>query len=291
MEPLKKLYAEPAVDGYLKQMFILTDGEVSNTKAVFGIVQANAHKVRVFALGIGDAASHDLVEGVAKAGGGTAAFVTYNESIDTKVLNQLKNALQPSLTDIELKWEGLSSDDTVDQQPTPVLNKTKTLLGYNKPIESDDIVPTPSHPKIRQSPKRIPPVYDGSQLLVFGLFRNDECPKSVLITAQSPDGPLTVRVEVIINSLLQEAYNSIFTVNIFHQHSPANHLDEGTEIIHRLAAIKLIRELEMEVTAFDMEGSEAETKLKNEIVEIACQNGRLNFIIENLRNKSIKTVL
>lgn len=38
------------------------------------------------------------MEGIAKAGGGTSAFVTYNESIDKKVLNQLKNGLQPSLT-------------------------------------------------------------------------------------------------------------------------------------------------------------------------------------------------
>ncbi len=72
--------------------------QVSNTDGVIGIAQANAHKARVFALGIGDGASHHLVEGIAKAGGGTSAFVTYNESIDKKVLNQLKNGLQPSLT-------------------------------------------------------------------------------------------------------------------------------------------------------------------------------------------------
>lgn len=178
------------MDAHLYVQFVQ---QVSNTKAVFGIVQANAHKARVFTLGIGDAASHDLVEGVAKVGCGKAAFVTYNESMEEKVLNQLKNALQPSLTDIELEWEGLAP---VEQQPTPVLNKKKTLLGYNKPIESKESLNKASFPKIRQSPKRIPPVYDGSQLLVFGLFRNDECPKSVLITAQSPDGPLTVRVEV-----------------------------------------------------------------------------------------------
>lgn len=62
------------------------------------MAKANAHKARLFALGIGDGASLYLVEGMAKAGGGTGAFVTYQESIDKKVLNQLKNALQPALT-------------------------------------------------------------------------------------------------------------------------------------------------------------------------------------------------
>lgn len=214
LEPLKKLYEMPGQDGYLKQIFILTDGEVtedrrcllcvpinkrklfqvSNTEAVFGIVRANAHKVRVFALGIGDASSHSLVEGVAKAGCGTSAFVTYNESIEKKVLNQLKNSLQPSLTDIEIEWEGLTAGP-VEEKEAPPLNKTKTLLGYNKPMEPDSITVKPIQ-KIRQSPQKIPTVFDGSQMLVFGLFTGSECPTSALVTAQSPDGPLTVRVEV-----------------------------------------------------------------------------------------------
>lgn len=69
-----------------------------DTDAVHGIVHANAHQARVFSLGIGSAACHHLVEGLAKAGGGTSAFVSTEESFEGKVMNQLKNALQPSLT-------------------------------------------------------------------------------------------------------------------------------------------------------------------------------------------------
>lgn len=167
--------------------------QVSCTDAIFQIIRANAHKMRVFALGIGDGASHGSITGIARAGCGTAAFVTYNESMDEKVLDQLKNALQPCLTEIHLEWEGLTS---IPEKPIPVLNKMKTLLGYNKPIETDNELTSDSLPRVEQSPETIPPVFDGSQLLVFGLFRND-CPKSVLITAQSPDGPLSARVEVI----------------------------------------------------------------------------------------------
>lgn len=163
-------------------------------------MRANSHQARVFALGIGDGASHYLVEGVAKAGGGTSAFVTYNESIEKKVVNQLKNGLQPSLTDIELEWEGLSSP-SVQKAEAPVLNKVKTLLGYNKPLEPESSTAA-IWQNIKQSPKRIPPVHDGSQLLVFGLFK-DECPPSVIIKAQSPDGPLTVKIEVKVFSKAQ----------------------------------------------------------------------------------------
>lgn len=88
---------------------------------------------------------------------------------------------------------------------------------------------------------------------------------------------------------------------LFNQHFPSNNLDGDTYLIHRLAAIKLIRELEMEgslsdsvdgdtyllhrlaaikqimldmeASALDNEYGEAGKSLKNEIIEIACQNG------------------
>lgn len=141
---------------------------------MLGIVRANANKARVFALGIGDAASHFLVEGLAKAGGGTSAFVTYNERIDKKVLSQLKNGLQPAITDIELEWDGipLVSDTIKSIEPNPIDIKSW-----------------------KQAPRKIPPVHDGSQMLIFALFTGQQ-PKSVTIKAQSPDGPLTIKVDV-----------------------------------------------------------------------------------------------
>ena len=98
LEPLKHIYATETIPGYLRQIFVITDGEVGNTDEVIGLTKAKAHESRVFALGIGDGASHHLVEGIARAGGGNSAFVTYNEPVDKKVLQQLKDALQPSLT-------------------------------------------------------------------------------------------------------------------------------------------------------------------------------------------------
>ena len=53
---------------------------------------------RLFSIGIGSSCSHYLVEGMAEAGGGTSNFVTHGEAIDTKLLQQLKNAIQPSLS-------------------------------------------------------------------------------------------------------------------------------------------------------------------------------------------------
>ena len=76
LEPLKQIYAIKTVPGYLRQLFVITDGEGGNTDEVNGLIKAKAHESRVFALGIGYGASHHLVEGIARAGGGNSAFVT-----------------------------------------------------------------------------------------------------------------------------------------------------------------------------------------------------------------------
>ncbi|CAL8104173.1 unnamed protein product [Orchesella dallaii] len=236
-KPLKAIYEQPAVEGYLRQIFILTDGQVNDTDGVLGTIQANADKARVFSLGIGEDASHALVEGMAKAGGGTSAFVTLNERMDEKVLNQLQNGLQPSLTDIELEWEGVKA------LPPPMLTRTR------KPVDPNTI-------SYMQSPKKISPVFDGAQLMVFGLFRNGECPSAVNIKALSPDGPLTFRIE----------------------HSPENEVLTGG-MMHKLAAVKLVRELELAIAYLPYQHSylktrtEKENELKKEVVELACKHG------------------
>lgn len=250
-------------------------------------MKANADKVRVFTLGIGDGASHDLVEGIAKAGNGTSAFVTYQERMEEKIVNQLKNALQPSLYDISIEWEGLATDE--EQRAVDiVVNTNKTLMGYNKPIESARKDSKSRRSVIKQSPKIIPPVFDGSQLLVLGIFENG-CPKSALITAQSPDGPLTVRVEVCGRKRIPFEYSIKIKINFLIKHSAYNNLNGNGNLLHRLAAIKLIRELELEISA--TQSSEAEEMLKKEIIEIGCQNGthlsKANFVVHLHRYDNI----
>lgn len=108
LEPLQRVYEAEKISGYLRQVFLLTDGEVSNTDEIIGITKSHAHETRVFTLGIGNSVSHYLVEGVAAAGGGTSNFVTDNEPIDRKVLEQLKDALEPALTSNKFLYVCLS---------------------------------------------------------------------------------------------------------------------------------------------------------------------------------------
>ncbi|XP_035711434.1 von Willebrand factor A domain-containing protein DDB_G0292740-like [Folsomia candida] len=225
LAPLSKIYSYPCIPGYTRQVFVLSDGEVSNTEEVISLVKQNSSNSRLFALGIGSSCSRHLIQGIADAGKGTSAFVENEQVIHSATLNLLKNALQPSLNDVKVEWVGVSEEE---------LNPAMTLCGYNKPL----------HPtaKFLQSPKRIQPIFDGRQMVVLAIFPPSLVqPNGVKITATSPDGPLTLKISVNPNSETSEIL-----------------------MLHKLAAIKLVRELELERFSQPM---------KQQIIALAVEHG------------------
>jgi len=81
---------------------------VSNTRETIATVHhaVQAHpSTRVFSIGLGNGASHELVEGIAQAGRGTSAFCVGDDSLRRKVVAQLEHALQPALADVTIEWE------------------------------------------------------------------------------------------------------------------------------------------------------------------------------------------
>jgi hypothetical protein len=65
-QPLDAIFKQSIKPGYLRQIFVLTDGEVSNSACVVELVKKNSSQGRVFALGLGASASRHLVKGIAR---------------------------------------------------------------------------------------------------------------------------------------------------------------------------------------------------------------------------------
>ena len=132
-QPLEHTYTNiERRKGFLRQMFVITDGCVGNTHAVIELVKQHASHTRVFAVGIGDGCSTSLVKGIARAGKGIAKFISDKERLQAKVISMLELALQPKLTDVQIS-----------------LNSTKG--------------------KITTIPRSIPNVFANEILHVFGL--------------------------------------------------------------------------------------------------------------------------
>lgn len=91
------------------EIIILTDGEVWDSENVFNFIRetrASGPKAqtRFFALGIGEAVSHHLIEGIGRYGGGLAEVVPVASAGDWKgrVIRTLEAALMPSTWKVEI---------------------------------------------------------------------------------------------------------------------------------------------------------------------------------------------
>jgi Ca-activated chloride channel family protein len=124
---LEHVLAAAPRPGLPRQLFVLTDGEVSNTDEVIALARRHAGSTRVFTFGIGAGASHHLVKGLARAGDGEAELIAPGERVEAKVLRQLGRALAPALGDVRVDWGGLAATQAPYEVP-PVFSDGRVLL-------------------------------------------------------------------------------------------------------------------------------------------------------------------
>lgn len=246
---------EAAVGKRLKgkqlEVMILTDGEIWDQDDMFSFVRKSAadNKTRFFSLGIGDAASHSLIEGIAKAGNGFSQSVIVYEELSKKVVRMLKGALSPHIYDykIDVEYDAetesgfemidseteVSGSDTSakkDDEKKPIQPSEKAPISlfdpsYKEPeIKSvhnlSEKLPNLSTPDLVQAPCKIPTLYPHVRtticiLMSPQLARN---PQALILRASSEHGPLLLKI-------------------------PIQNIGKG-ETIHQVASRKAVIELE-----------------------------------------------
>lgn len=156
LEPIAHVLEAEPCSHLVRQVFLITDGEVSNTDEVLTLVAEHAHTTRVFAFGIGEGPSRHLVRGLARAGRGAAEFVLPGERIQEKVLRQFERALRPALTNIALDWQGADAE---------------------------------------VAPCEIPPVFSGDPFLVYARIEGD-LPTVVALRFETPCGAVQKEIAI-----------------------------------------------------------------------------------------------
>ncbi|KAF6278702.1 von Willebrand factor A domain containing 5A [Rhinolophus ferrumequinum] len=131
LTPLKNIYSGPSIPGHPLQLFVFTDGEVTDTFSVIKEVKNNNRRHRCFSFGIGEGASTSLIKGIARVSGGASEFITGKERMQSKALRALKRSLQPVVEDVSLSWDlspGLSAKMLSPEQT--VIFRGQRLIVY-----------------------------------------------------------------------------------------------------------------------------------------------------------------
>jgi hypothetical protein len=198
------------------EIIILTDGEVWDTDNVIKFVQETRakteQKVRFFALGIGNAVSHRLVEGIGCQGGGFAEVVAVDGKgeWESGVIRMLKGALTPSQWQCEIVLPneiGASVSMSAKSESTKGNSRKKLTL---------------PRPRILQAPNCIPSLHAFSRSSVY-----------FFINPQVLRGISSITVRAVASS------GEKFEIEIPLEESKAQPL-----IIHHLAAKALMNDLQ-----------------------------------------------
>lgn len=105
LHPLQNLLKSNLLEGYPKQIFLLTDGGVSDTEQVLRTVSLNNKWSRVHTIGIGNGASQRLIVGCAKNGKGYHTFINDQENPSEKIIQLLTDSLSPVISKIKLEFD------------------------------------------------------------------------------------------------------------------------------------------------------------------------------------------
>ncbi|XP_014188537.1 von Willebrand factor A domain-containing protein 5B1 isoform X2 [Haplochromis burtoni] len=125
------VYQQPMQRSYPRQVFIITDGSISNVARVLELVRRNVCAGRCFGLGLGPRACRRLLQDVAKLTGGTTEFLDDEERLQPKLIKSLKKAFEPVLTDVRIDWylpENMEALLTPNE--IPPLYPGNRLIGY-----------------------------------------------------------------------------------------------------------------------------------------------------------------
>lgn len=244
------------------EVLILTDGQVWNQDEIFGLVnrENQENSARFFTLGLGDSASHSLINGISRAGKGFSQSVLNNEDLNKTVVRMLKGALMPRLRDSKLDMNipeleqdfgeiELAGDDNAQSEP-PAKPISLFDQDHKEKVVSDvsELLPNLSVPSILQAPADLPALFPFIRSTIYVLLSrpSESFPEIITLRADSKHGPLELEI-------------------------PVQSVGKG-QTLHQLAAKKAITELEESrgwiQSAKDAEGNLIKSRWESRVDEL-----------------------
>ncbi|EAR86824.1 type A von willebrand factor domain protein (macronuclear) [Tetrahymena thermophila SB210] len=116
-QPLEKIFQCKNVnDLYQMQIFLLTDGQVSQPDMVVQLIRNNSHKARVHCIGLGSGVDKQLLRRCSESGRGANRQVDNASELKEVVINVLENSFTPSYTKFQVEYDKSIVESIYPQQ-------------------------------------------------------------------------------------------------------------------------------------------------------------------------------
>ena len=160
-EPLRR--AARMLAGYddrARVIVLVTDGQIGNEDHILGELGAQLRNVRVFTLGIDQAVNAGFLRRLAALGGGLCELVESEDRLDAVMATMHRRIGTPVATDLRLRAVNLDLDET------------------------------------SLAPRRLPDVYAGAPVAIFGRYRGSAPPAAAIeLDASAAGEPMCVKLD------------------------------------------------------------------------------------------------
>lgn len=122
---------KPEPSGYLRNIVLLTDGDLGNEDQIFAAMRANLGDARLYTVAIGSAPNFFLATKMAQFGRGSFTHIADIGEVGQQMGHLLETIESPVLTDVKLSFDRVEVDEVYPQRP-PDLFLRQPLLVYGR---------------------------------------------------------------------------------------------------------------------------------------------------------------
>eukprot|EP01133_Synstelium_polycarpum_P011497 gene11497-13411_t len=109
LPPIRRILSDTYDQQYPRQVFILTDGEITDRDGLIDFVAKEVNTTRVFTMGIGSGVDRELVVGLSKACKGYHEFIDDKANMKVQIMKLLNIAMEPTISNIQVNWGTLNA--------------------------------------------------------------------------------------------------------------------------------------------------------------------------------------
>ena len=129
LSPIQAALNSSQLKGFPKVIYLLTDGEVSNSDQIIQLVNQSTSKARVFSVGIGTGISPHFIKNVGLRGEGGYEFVKDSSNLEEKTKQMVFKMISPFLSEFQINFQPSKflSNTRPDIEKIPYLVKNESF--------------------------------------------------------------------------------------------------------------------------------------------------------------------